>query len=95
MREGLYVIFDRVAEISGPVVQAVNDGVARRYAINAIKTVPDYDRDAFVLYRVADIDTTTMEVTPSKPVEISFDIPKIEELAEKAIGFPGGLDGEC
>lgn len=69
---GLYVIFDRVAEESGPVFEAVNKGIAIRNFRNLLEKVPDYQRQDYRLYQVGEFDNIHMEVTTdsTQPIEV-------------------------
>jgi len=59
----LYVIYDKVAEESGPIFEAKNDGTAlRNYNIFMQKTSPDNLAD-YELYCVGEIDHETNFVT--------------------------------
>lgn len=68
---GLYVIFDRVAEDSGPIFEAINDGVAHRNYRQFMLKVSPVDQDAYVLYRVGVVNHGSMLVdAEATPVEI-------------------------
>lgn len=95
MKEGLYVIYDKVAEECGPVIQAVNDGVARRFAFQALKNVPDYDRDAFALYRVGYVETEDGKVTGhDSKVVVDLDIPKVTDVEARDFGMEAKANDE-
>ena len=65
---GCGVLYDRVAEDSGAVFQAKNDGVAIRNARIALEKVR---ADEHWLFRVAELDTESMSVVSlDKPVRI-------------------------
>lgn len=68
----LYVIYDKLAEDSGPIFQAVNDGVALRQTVNILKDVPPYVHHEYQLIHLADFDTSTMKLTCVVPKEIDF-----------------------
>jgi len=72
---GLYIVFDTVADVSGPVYEARNDGVAIRMFRQLVgkSTCPD----AFELYYVGDrqFDGTIRPVVRQKvivPIEIDL-----------------------
>lgn len=56
-KRGLYVIYDRLAEKSGPVFEAVNDAVAARAARQMLQNVVDSD-DYELMYIGNIIDKT-------------------------------------
>lgn len=62
----LYTIYDKTAERSGPLFQAVNDGVAIRNTVLILKDTL-FPED-YVLYRIGIYDTAlpsvTLEPTP-------------------------------
>lgn len=79
-RNCLYVIFDRVAQESGPVFEAKNDGVARRQYEQASANQP-YAHEMMLL-RIGEVDHELNKVTPVFPaVEVSVTNPEtwIEE----------------
>lgn len=57
MINGIYSIYDKVAQEFGPVFEAKNDDVAERNHINAISNV--VYKDDFELYCVGSIDHET------------------------------------
>lgn len=76
MQTNLYVIFDRVAEESGPVFTAINDGVAMRSYRNLVKELDQEARSEYRLYRLGYYDTFSMEVKSEfPPVEITSPWP--------------------
>lgn len=66
MKYGVYTICDNVAGISGPVFQAVNDGVARREFARTIGSSGVFCPDDYVLYKVGEWDDVTREMTSLK-----------------------------
>jgi len=54
MKTSVYVIFDRVAEESGPLFEAVNDGIALRNFKNVLENVPSYQRGDYRLFKVGE-----------------------------------------
>lgn len=72
MKTNLYVIFDKVAEESGPVFNAVNDGVAMRSFRNMAKDMDAQARAEYQLFRIGAFDTMSLDMeVESEPVEIS------------------------
>jgi hypothetical protein len=86
MKRNLYVIYDRVAEESGPVYEAQNDGIAnRRYkALMSEQTHDWFDETDFTLFHVGEIDKTTniINALPPREVYISLSLLNEEENAE-------------
>lgn len=64
----LYVIYDRVAEESGPVYEAKNDGVASRMYAEFLRKITARPED-YLLLRVGTIDHRTSLVT-GEPVPV-------------------------
>lgn len=71
MKEGMYSVYDRVAqEFSAPVV-CKNDGVAFRMFRQQMEKTPEYAASEYWLMRVAQWDAESGEVKPEKkPVRI-------------------------
>ena len=64
----LYVVYDRLAEESGPIYQAVNDGVALRQYNNLLQNCTckeDYD-----CVCIGEFDTQTMSISLIGPKSI-------------------------
>lgn len=71
--EGLYTIFDRVAEEAGPTFNAVNDGIALRNFQNLMEKVPPIQKQEYRLYKVGTFNIHNMILTVvSPPEEILF-----------------------
>lgn len=83
MKHGVYVIYDKVAEESGPLFQAVNNGIALRQAVNVLKPLPASLRDDFQLVKVAEYDTRDMQIyiIPPEIIDFSIAIARSEEYA--------------
>jgi len=62
MNMSLYVIYDRVAQESGAIMEAKNDGIALRKYQDALTKVPS-PTDEFQLLHLADIDHETNKIT--------------------------------
>jgi hypothetical protein len=87
----LYCVYDRVAELAGPVFQAVNDGVARRAAMQMLGKVPEYDRDSFSLRSLGSFDDVGVTIiAENTSSEVSLAIPKFDEVKPRQI--VGGVD---
>jgi len=70
MQYGLYTIYDKVAEETGPIFEAKSDAVASRSARNLLSEVSSVDD--FKLLRVGYSDKTTGVITCELvPVEIN------------------------
>lgn len=78
---GLYVIFDRASETSGPVQEAHNDAVASRMFRNAMQKVP-YASD-FQLLHVGFINHENNIIQPVTPrqVVITVDLEAEEDAS--------------
>lgn len=72
MKLNLYVIFDKVAEESGPIFQAVNDGIALRQTVQVLKPLPPHVRPEYSLIHVGEFDTKTMDIFVLPPREVDF-----------------------
>lgn len=69
----VYVIFDRVAQESGPLFEAKNDAVAVRQARNLIASANGARPDEFRLLYMGDIDhDTNMLSLASPPVDVEY-----------------------
>lgn len=60
----LYVIFDRVAEESGPIFEAKNDGTAARAARDLVATAKGARAHEFQLLKLGTIDHEKNAITP-------------------------------
>lgn len=76
----LYCVFDRVAVQSGPVFQAVNDGVASRAMAQLLEKVPAYDHDAYRLFYVGTFDDEKMLIKGDEPEQVEWDIPRFADI---------------
>lgn len=72
MKYGIYTIYDRPAEVSGPVFQAKNDEVAIRMLADLVMRT-DVVAEDFVLYRIGTWDDETREM-------IAENNPPVEDL---------------
>lgn len=66
----LYMVYDRVAEVAGPVFEARNDGVAMRQYRNLMKDAAEVDRESYWLYRVGSVDHKAMKIVAEEPLRI-------------------------
>lgn len=72
----IYVVYDRVAEESGPVFEAKNDGVAIRQYLHLIKTKNMVPAD-FNLLHVGEIDHDVSVITANPaPIEVILNVSK-------------------
>lgn len=70
----LYTIFDRVAEESGPVFEAKNDGVAlRKFQALALNT-EGAQPDDFKLLSVGEIDHDIQKISQTEIKEITANV---------------------
>lgn len=74
MKQGIYSIYDRVAEDSGPVWPAKNDAVAIRNARIMLKEVR---ADEFRLYCVGSWDSEAVALEPCEKREVV--LPEVVE----------------
>lgn len=73
----LYVIYDRVAQDSGPIFDSVNDGVAFRQFRALMQNVGTNDIDSYQLLKLGEIDTVTLVIKPfDAPEDITPALPK-------------------
>lgn len=81
MRRNLYVIYDRVANESGPVFEAPTDGVAhRRYkSLMAEQTHEWFDETDYTLIIVGSICKVTNIVEAIKPKEVYINLSLLED----------------
>lgn len=82
-KQGLYVIYDRLAEESGPVFEARNHAVAARMFQRTLEKVVAGERNEYKLLRVGSIDHATSEVfSESPPIEVPVGLPGVVEGEE-------------
>jgi len=70
--QNLYVVYDRIAEESGNVFGAINDGVALRNFNNLLSKTPPAQQPEYRLYKVGTYNPRTMELITIYPVEEIF-----------------------
>lgn len=74
MKHGVYVIYDKVAEESGPMFEAVNDGIALRQACNVLKPLPNTLVEDYQLVKIGEYDTKDMQIYVMPPQQIDFSL---------------------
>lgn len=74
MKHGIYVIYDKVAEESGPMFEAVNNGIALRMACNTLKPLPPQLCEDYQLVKIGEYDTKSMQIEIIPPEEISMEV---------------------
>lgn len=81
MKHGVYVIYDKVAEESGPMFEAVNNGVALRQACNVLKPLPPSLIYDYQLVKIGEYDTKEMQiyVIPPEIVDLSLSLARARE----------------
>lgn len=81
MKRQLYVIYDRVAEESGPVFEATNDGIAHRRfkTLLAEQTHEWFDENDYMMLHVGEIDKNTNLINPLPPREVITKISLLED----------------
>lgn len=77
----LYVIYDKVAEESGPIYMAINEGVALRQAVQILKPLPVTTRDDYKLMRVGFYDLKTCKIETCTPVEIDITFAMVRAIS--------------
>lgn len=66
--QGLYTIYDRVAEEGSPPFCARTDGVAIRQFMQAIQQSP-FNKDDFLLYRLGSFNPVSLELEALDKIE--------------------------
>nr|QJB18787.1 MAG: nonstructural protein [Microvirus sp.] len=82
MKTLVYVIYDKVAEDSGPMFEAVNDGVALRQAVNILKPLPPLFRDEYKLVCLGEYNPSTMEIQrflPPREIDFTIALARLSE----------------
>ena len=74
MKVNIYTIYDKVSEECGPVFQAKNFGVAKRYVEDLVKNNP-IKLDEYTLYQLASFDSETLKLI-SQSI-LSWDLSEI------------------
>lgn len=86
MKTRLYVIYDRVAEESGPITEAKNDGVAYRGYKKFLESNEDIINDDFMLLCVGTCDHTNNRVEAIYPaIEVYVGLSLIDEENEELV----------
>lgn len=83
MKQQLYVIYDVIAEVSGPTFEAINDGVANRaFKMRVAQESVPYivNETDFELYHIGEIDKTTNIINPYTPRMVITNISLIDEV---------------
>ncbi len=76
---GLYVVYDKLAEESGPVFEAKNDQVARRAYNQILGQNKVNSADEYALYKVGEIEKEEMRVTGKLDI-VDMEYGKKEEV---------------
>lgn len=85
MKNRLYVIFDRVAEESGPIFEAKNDGVAYRM-YEKYMDGKDVEREEFKLLKVGTFDHDSNELVAYGPLDVTPRPSMVDELVLENTG---------
>lgn len=82
MKRNLYVIKDLVAEESGPIFEAVNDGIAHRRfkALMAEQTHEWFVESDYQLLQIGEINKITNLVTGIEPREVITKLSLLEDI---------------
>jgi hypothetical protein len=81
----LYTVRDRVAEESGPIFQAKNDGIAYRAYSELLQSATNSKPDDYMLLHLGSYDneTTTIKTTTVRQVYIGLTM--VDELEEENV----------
>jgi hypothetical protein len=75
----LYVIYDRLAEESGPILECKNDSVAVRAYKRALESQKAGADDEYWLYCVGEFDNREMVFTYSKPRRVEINKAEVRD----------------
>lgn len=67
MLKNLYCIYDKVAQESGPIFEAKNDGVAERMYFDLVQNQrknPVFDQDDYELLCLGSFDSESLKIVP-------------------------------
>ena len=82
MIQEIYVIYDKIAEDCGPIMNIKNEGVALRAFRYSVAQADGADSE-FGLYKLGTIDSSTMEVKLEKtPVQVH--VPQVVQGVKDA-----------
>lgn len=87
MTYNLYTIYDKISKECGPVFQAKNFGVAKRYVEDLVKN-NSIKLDEYALYQLATFDSETFKLTSLAILSWDFDeifgdsVESVEEVEE-------------
>ena len=70
-KTGLYVIYDKVAQQSGPVMELVNDEVAKRITKKMLKEAK-LEKDEVILYLIGRYNNETVQLFRNNNMEIDL-----------------------
>lgn len=87
MTYNIYTIYDKVSQECGPVFQAKNFGVAKRYVEDMVKNNP-IKLDEYTLYQIGSYDTETGKLFSQSIISWDFSeifgdtVESVEEVKE-------------
>lgn len=87
MTYNIYTIYDKVSKECGPVFQAKNFGVAKRYVEDMVKNNP-IKLDEYTLYQIGSYDTETGKLFSQSIISWDFSeifgdtVESVEEVKE-------------
>ena len=87
MTYNIYTIYDKVSKECGPVFQAKNFGVAKRYVEDMVKNNP-IKLDEYALYQIASFDTESCKLVSLSILSWDFSeifgdsVESVEEVKE-------------
>nr|WAE43852.1 MAG: nonstructural protein [Microviridae sp.] len=78
----LYVIYDTLAEESGPILECKNDHVAVRAYKRAMENTRAGTNAEYWLYYVGNFDNVSMVLNPEKPRRIEINNVEVKDVDE-------------
>lgn len=79
----LYVLFDTVTGLCGPVQEDVNDAAARRRFKSTFKQNPLLTLSDYVLYNIGTIDKGSCRIVSKKPDNVYLNLDITEEIKDE------------
>lgn len=83
----LYSVYDRVAQMYGPLFEARNDGTAARSVRALYAKIEPHDRDAFVLRRLGWYDQETGLINTDDIIDVEVEIPRFDDVSHRRFAF--------
>lgn len=90
MTRNIYVVYDKVAQESGPIFEATTDGAALR-SFHKLTTGPDIDQSEFELYKLGVVNHTNNELSAlGEPEKIIVKMDIVEDYTDESNIFKSG-----